>query len=196
MAEILTIGHSTLSMDSFLGRLKDTKTTMLIDVRSRPYSRYQPHFSIGTLQPILCDHGIDYSFFGDTLGDSHDDRCFYTDGMIDYAKLSLDRSFITSINQLIARTEVDTIAIMCSEGQPLECHRCLHIGRALKERNCLVMHLTTGSNYITQREAELCFLELSGSGPTQSSLNLDNRLNIAYRFQAKRVRSRYSFQRG
>ena len=36
---LFTIGHSNLDLDHFIRLLKDNKIEVLVDVRSRPYSR-------------------------------------------------------------------------------------------------------------------------------------------------------------
>ncbi len=42
---IFTIGHGGRTVESFLELLRQHNITYLIDVRSQPYSRYQPDFS-------------------------------------------------------------------------------------------------------------------------------------------------------
>lgn len=42
---LYTIGHSNVELDEFIGRLKQFNIEMLIDVGSKPYSRYVPHFN-------------------------------------------------------------------------------------------------------------------------------------------------------
>jgi uncharacterized protein (DUF488 family) len=68
MAEILSIGHSTLDYPSFAALLKVEGVTALADVRSAPYSRYQSQFNRAVLKAALANDSIAYVFLGKELG--------------------------------------------------------------------------------------------------------------------------------
>jgi uncharacterized protein (DUF488 family) len=57
---IWTIGHSTLSIEDLIARLKSFKITLLVDVRSFPGSRRYPHFNKENLSSALAYSGIRY----------------------------------------------------------------------------------------------------------------------------------------
>lgn len=62
-AELLyTIGHSNLKMDQFLAHLQRYGVTMLVDVRTRPQSRFFPWFNRRNLSEQLSASGIGYGF--------------------------------------------------------------------------------------------------------------------------------------
>jgi len=108
--QIFTIGHSNHPFERFLGLLKQHNIHMLVDVRSKPHSRFA-HFSRDILARALRANGIDYRWAGRALGGlSH---------------LSVnDILFTAKMNLLIEMAGNGTrLAMMCSEGKPCECHR-------------------------------------------------------------------------
>src|SRR5437016_8510523 len=65
---IWTIGHSTLSIDDFVDRLKAFEIKVLADVRSFPGSRRYPHFNKEHLAQSLASAGIEYLHFRELGG--------------------------------------------------------------------------------------------------------------------------------
>ncbi|MGU9956192.1 MAG: DUF488 family protein [Arenicellales bacterium WSBS_2016_MAG_OTU3] len=59
---IFTIGHSTHSAEYFVGLLKQHEITAICDVRSSPYSQFNPQFSQAELKLNLLENGIQYVF--------------------------------------------------------------------------------------------------------------------------------------
>ena len=57
---IYTIGHSTRSLDAFIGLLEAHRIRQLADIRTVPRSRRHPHFAIDALSRTLEDAGITY----------------------------------------------------------------------------------------------------------------------------------------
>lgn len=57
---VLTIGHSTRTLEEFLRILKGFTVTLVVDVRSVPRSRYNPQFNKETLPIALKLEGIKY----------------------------------------------------------------------------------------------------------------------------------------
>ena len=64
---IFTVGHSTHSIQDFMKLLKSRGITAIADVRSAPYSRFQPQFNREVLTKSLKDSGIEYVFLGDLI---------------------------------------------------------------------------------------------------------------------------------
>ena len=60
-ARLFTIGHSTRSLEEFLGLLEREGVTHLVDVRAFPASRRYPHFNGPDLEKSLAAAGITYS---------------------------------------------------------------------------------------------------------------------------------------
>ena len=77
MSTIYTVGHSNHPLEKFLALLSKHRIQLVVDVRSRPYSRFVPHFNRKALEETLRKEGIDYRFLGDKLGGKR------PDGMVD-----------------------------------------------------------------------------------------------------------------
>ena len=78
MTEIYTIGHSTHTTDRFIELLLMHEISAVCDVRSHPYSRFNPQFNREVLQEELKRNGIAYVYLGKELGPISDDpQWFY-----------------------------------------------------------------------------------------------------------------------
>lgn len=151
---IYTIGYGARDIEAFIATLKAHKIDYLIDVRSRPYSRYKPDFSKDALTAHLDRAGIRYVFMGHVLGGQPDDQTCYTDGKVDYDKLAATDFYREGIGRLQdAFRQQRTVAIMCSEGKPQECHRSKLIGKTLQAAQIPVRHIDEEDRLITQKDA-------------------------------------------
>ncbi len=96
--EIYTIGHSNHPLNHFLGLLQDHAITRLVDVRSTPYSRFNPLYNQKALQQSLLAHGIRYSYLSKALGGRPKGPAFYLQhsnaGKADKAQLELNIRFV------------------------------------------------------------------------------------------------------
>ncbi len=70
---IYTIGYGARPLPEFIAALQAYHIAYLLDVRSKPYSRYRPEFGKSELESALKEAGIRYVFMGDTLGGQPDD---------------------------------------------------------------------------------------------------------------------------
>jgi uncharacterized protein (DUF488 family) len=124
---IFTIGHSTHSWERFVALLRGTNVTAVADVRTSPYSRHCPHFNRDELCDELRREGIPYVFLGDELGGRPRERRLYHDGIADYEKMARSSAFGEGIDRIIEGAGRLRIALLCSEQDPLDCHRCLRM---------------------------------------------------------------------
>ena len=63
MIKFFTIGHSNHSLEQFIHLLEENGVVMmLVDVRTAPYSRYNPHFNEEDLEAALREHDIQYAY--------------------------------------------------------------------------------------------------------------------------------------
>lgn len=139
--DVLTIGHSNQTADHFLALLKGAGVTAIADVRSVPFSRRFPWFSARTLTERLQARGIAYGAFGSALGGRPDDATLYCDGVADYEAMAETAEFRAGLDQVIECARQHRLCLMCSEREPLDCHRCLLVGRALAKRGITVGHI-------------------------------------------------------
>lgn len=140
---LFTIGHGSRKIEDFVALLKTFGIKYLIDVRSKPYSKFNPHFNQEELNIHLENHSIKYVFMGDNLGGRpNDPSCLNAEGKIDYEIVKKKDFFIQGIQRLnIAYGKDINVVLMCSESKPSECHRSKLIGRVLEESQISVMHI-------------------------------------------------------
>jgi uncharacterized protein (DUF488 family) len=150
---IYTIGHGSRRAEELLELLQKYNIAWLIDVRSQPYSKFHPQFSKNNLQHFVEEHNIRYVFMGDALGGRPTAPDCYRNGKVDYDILKTKDFFRKGIERLKTAFEQDlSIAIMCSERNPAECHRSRLIGKVLTEENIPVKHITEKGILKTQAE--------------------------------------------
>lgn len=142
---IYTVGHSNHPLTHFLELLRGRAVNLLADVRSTPYSRFNPQFRRDALATTLNENGIQYLFLGEELGARSKDPSCYEDGRVSYRKLAASELFRQGIDRLLAAAKTHTVAIMCAEKDPLDCHRTILVARELVGRGESVAHiLATG----------------------------------------------------
>lgn len=141
--QLYSIGHSNVPTERLLDLLALHQIAVLCDVRSAPYSRYNPQFNRETLAESVWAAKLTYRFMGDTLGGKPDDADLRTeDGAVpDYAKIAVSPSFLRGVNELIALGTQTPAAFMCSEADYHVCHRHRLITPALIERGVIVWHI-------------------------------------------------------
>ena len=140
-ATVLTIGHSNHPLEAFMGLLVRHRVTALGDVRSAPYSRFNPLFNRELLAAALKAKGIGYVYLGRELGGRSDDRSCYEDGRIRYDRLARTDRFREGLERVVRGAAEHRVALMCAEKEPLDCHRTLLVARALDERGMKVAHI-------------------------------------------------------
>lgn len=139
--EILTIGHSTHSVDQFVALLQQNGVTAVADVRSQPFSRYAPQFNKAELTASLKQHGIQYVFLGRELGARSNDPDCYIDGRVQYERLARTDEFKAGLARVLAGAAAERIALMCTEKDPLDCHRTVLVAQHLATEGARVLHI-------------------------------------------------------
>lgn len=139
--EVLTVGHSIHAVEDFLQLLSSNGVTAVADVRSVPASRFNPQYNRDPLTASLRRLGIDYVFLGRELGARSDDPKNYVDGKVQYARLASGRSYEHGIERVMKGCQSHRIAVMCSEGDPLDCHRMVLVAETLRSRGVHVAHM-------------------------------------------------------
>lgn len=142
-SSLYSIGHGNKSIETFIEELKFFGINYLIDIRSKPYSKYNPQFNQNELKFSLLEKKITYIFLGDILGGLPEDMSCYTNGHVDYDKLKEKDFFKQGLERLITANDKQIkVAIMCSESKPEECHRTKLIGEELKKNEIVLNHIT------------------------------------------------------
>jgi uncharacterized protein (DUF488 family) len=183
---IFTIGHSTLFLDVFFSALRANGVSAIADVRSAPYSPFNPAFNRDSLRRELKAQAMHYVFLGNELGGRPADPACYENGRASYSRMAQTDVFKAGLDRVIQGSVSHRIARMCSEGQPLNCHRTLLIARALAERGLAVAHIERNRQSASQAEIEARLIR--GVGLSENLLrSLAEMLAEAYDLQAKRV---------
>ena len=127
---VLTVGHSTRSLDTFIALLKAHSVTSLLDVRTVPRSRRNPQFNRETLPDALLTAGISYTHVAGLGGFRHADPASPNKGWRNasfrgYADYMLTSEFATNLASIIELASKQRIVLMCAEAVPWRCHRSL-----------------------------------------------------------------------
>lgn len=185
--EVLTIGHSTLPYERFLALLRQASVTAVADVRTAPFSRHFPHFNRDVLRDELRQDNVAYVFLGQELGGRPKGERFFCDGVADYEQMAKTEDFARGLERVIEGAKTYRIAMMCSEHDPLDCHRCLLVGRALHERGVAVRHILSSGQIVDHRQIEDRLMEMSGKSNVDLFEPPSRRLAAAYRDRAMKV---------
>jgi uncharacterized protein (DUF488 family) len=164
---IFTIGHGTHSITDFLDLLKKYHIDYLADVRSLPYSKFNPQYNREALHRSLNQQSIKYIYLGDALGGRpQDPSCYNITGRIDYDLVRQKDYFRKGIDRLHAAYEKElNVALMCSERKPALCHRSKLIGRTLEENNLPVHHIDEHGELKDQQAVTALWATLTLSPP-------------------------------
>lgn len=150
---IFTIGHSNLDISDFINLLLSNKIELVVDVRSAPYSKLYPHFNRNFLEESLIINSIKYIFLGDSVGGRSNNLEDFSKGRVVYKKIAEKKEYISSINTIIQNSSKYKIVLMCSEKEPLECHRTLLISRSIETHTVKILHIHRDGQIESQGEA-------------------------------------------
>jgi len=144
---LFSIGHSNHPAADFVGLLRRAEIDLLVDVRSRPASRFCPWFNRRALETALAGAGIGYRFEGEALGGK--------------APISVaDPRFERAMRELLERAQERSLAMMCAERDPARCHRATKLAAWIHQRvpDARVTHLVPSSKggveHIDSRDLE------------------------------------------
>lgn len=141
MNPVFTIGHSNQTLQQLIVLLELHGITALADIRSKPYSKYVPHFSRDALKAGVEAAGIAYVFLGQELGARPDDASCYVDGKVSYEKLAERPIFAEGIRRLQEGRRKFRISLLCAEKDPANCHRAQLVAPALSQHGVAVLHI-------------------------------------------------------
>jgi type I restriction enzyme, S subunit len=141
-AVIYTIGHSIHKLEKLLNLLNKNGIEVLVDIRSKPYSRNVPHFNKDNLEKEIRKSGLKYLFLGKELGGRPTGREFYDpEGFVLYSRIAQTNDFKQGIERIMKGIRDFRVALMCSEENPLNCHRHLLVSRVLSDRHVKIFHI-------------------------------------------------------
>lgn len=184
---VYTIGHSTQSIESFFSLLRKHRVTAVADVRSSPYSRHVPHFSREELASELKANGISYVFLGDELGARSKDASCYVDDIVSYERLAKTPEFQRGIKRVIEGSEKFRVALMCSERDPVECHRTILVAKNLSEKGIPINHILGNGEVEAHEQTMLRVIDLLGMPRDDLLLSRDEIVAEAYKGRERQI---------
>jgi len=107
--------------------------------------KYAPQYDRRTMELWLCPQ-FQYTYAGDDLGGRPKDMSLYTDGRVDFDLMAKSDRFIERLDVL--SNEIGSgkrIVLMCSERDPVCCHRFVLISRNLKKFGHNITHILGSS---------------------------------------------------
>jgi uncharacterized protein (DUF488 family) len=178
--KVYTIGHSNLELDVLIAVLRENEISWVADVRSAPYSRRFPQFNRQPFAAALKAAGIRYLFLGDRIGGkppvAAEDE--WAQGRLNpmlvsgLSKTPRWAEGMAALRQAITTLEGEgaTGCILCSEGDPSNCHRSL-ISFELEQAvpGIVVEHLQPGGS--GRAEAHFQKALFQGSSPNDRTLD-------------------------
>jgi uncharacterized protein (DUF488 family) len=127
---VMTIGHSTHTLEEFIRLLQVHEATCVVDVRTVPRSQHNPQFNKASLLRSLKKAGLGYVCMpglgglryakGDSPNVGWRNASFR--GYADYMQTP---EFAQSLEELIRLSNQNRIVLMCAEAVPWRCHRSL-----------------------------------------------------------------------
>ena len=152
---IWTVGHSNRPAGELVGLLRAQQIEVLADVRSQPYSRHNPQFRRESLKAALEQAGLRYVFLGAELGGRPPEPEFRdASGHVRYDLVRQTERFRGGLDRLLTGAAAYRVAIMCSEEDPVRCHRRLLVTPALVQAGVKVRHIRGDGTVVAEEDVE------------------------------------------
>ena len=159
--ELYTIGYSGYSIEDFLTEIKKHTISAVIDIRSIPYSKYHLDYNKETLKAFLKANGILYRNYAKEFGAQQNNREFYsTHGYLDFDIFTKSDNFLSGVEKLCAgMSKGYSFVLMCSEKDPINCHRTIMVAREFNKNGYSIIHLLPNHDKQSQNDIEVRMLE-------------------------------------
>lgn len=161
MGELYSIGHSKHEFNKFLKMLKDNNIDYLLDVRSSPFSKYAETYNKDNLKDLLDQNGIVYWHMGGYFGARPEEKELYTqENYLDFEKVRAGKKFQDGVKSVLTGlNEGKNIVLMCTERDPMDCHRAIMVSKGFLDAGVNVKHILPDGSIETQKELENRMLE-------------------------------------
>jgi len=143
--QIWTIGHSTRTLDEFIGLLDHYDIQALADIRRFPGSRRYPYFQRDELAMSLPAHGIAYRWLPQLGGRRPVQRAspntaWRNVSFQGYADYMATPDFAEGLAELLDYARGQRTTVMCAEAVWWRCHRSM-LADLLSVRGIEVIHI-------------------------------------------------------
>ena len=172
MGKLYTIGSSVMEQEEFFRLLTGKQVDILVDVRSTPYSKYTPQFNKEALEEKTKLTGIQYQHEPEAFGARQKDPALYTkEGYLDFDKMRKSAAFKQKAAEYMAEADNGkNIAFMCTEKDPISCHRAIMVARGLALEGASVEHILQNGKILSQEELDERLVQLHFPDNGQVSL--------------------------
>lgn len=186
---LYTVGCSIHTPDSFIRLLKKHNIDVIADVRSVPFSKYTPQFNQNQLRNNLKSRGIMYVPLSSEFGARRIESEAYTAGHVDFVKVKELEKFKRGISRIRnGLSKGYSIALMCTEKDPLQCHRFSLVSKSLKpEVQNTINHILFDGSLETTSSLEMRMLKKYQLEPSLFENNLANLTEQAYLLVGKQI---------
>jgi uncharacterized protein (DUF488 family) len=178
--KLFTIGYASFSIKDFVSTLQQHRINALVDVRSAPYSKYNPEFKKDNLHKVLADNNSSYIFLGKYVGARIEDPACYIDGKLNYGLLNKTKNYQTGINRILNGMKDYRIALMCAEKDPAHCHRTFLVCRTLRSYPIKILHILEDGSLEEHPDTEERLLKLHGLDQEDIFRSEKDRVNEVY----------------
>ena len=187
MSALYTIGHSNHPAENFIELLLRHNITAVCDVRSQPYSKFNPQFNRENIQKDLKQSNIAYVFLGRELGPRSDDPACYIDGQVRYHLLAETDLFQEGLKRLLKGMQYYRIAMMCAEKDPIMCHRMILVCRHLRQEVAEIRHILEDGRIEELADSEERLLRVLKIPPLQLFDSTEDLIIRAYDVQGEKI---------
>lgn len=191
--KLYTIGHSQHDLNYFLKLLRYYEINYVLDVRSTPYSKYATDYNKEKINDYLKMQGINYCFMGNFFGARQEDRTLYSaEGHLDFEKVRQGHLFVSALDNVIKGIgSGNKITLMCTEKDPIECHRAIMVAKGFHDSGISVQHILSTGELQSHAELEERLLDMYFPNRNQISLfenkDIKEYIRLAYIEQNKKI---------
>ena len=111
----------------------------------------------------------------------------YRDGKVDYYLVSETASFSSGIQRLVDGSKKLKIALMCSEKDPLTCHRTILVSRHLRDFVGSIQHILSDGKIESHKDAEMRLVKECKLQNQDFLVSDRERLELAYKRRGEKI---------
>lgn len=192
---VYTIGYTAFpELPCFFSEIQKNGIEVIIDVRSKPYSEHFPQFNRESMEETCSMREIYYRSYANEFGARKQDTASMYPRYLSFPELAKQPAFDSGCEKIVRSVNAGFVmCLMCAETDPINCHRAIMIGKALKERGLEVRHILPNGALESQTQLESRLLQTHFPDAGQMSLldtdPLSNAemLEQAYRMQGAEI---------
>jgi len=184
---LYTIGHSTHSLERLIELLAMHRVGAVADVRSSPYSRYNPQFNREPLTTALERAAVTYVFLGRELGARREESACYRDGKVRFDLVAETPVFQEGLHRLRKGLRAYDVCLLCAEKDPIACHRTILVCRHMRGNGLAIRHILEDGAIEPHEDMERRLMRAVKVPESDLFAGPDELLEKAYTLQGARI---------